>query len=84
VHQDKDRSAVLLDQCKAEILHVVEMPVERRRRNARQLRDFAQAERIETAARGQFPGRCSHQFLARFCFLLLSRNLQVAFLPVTA
>jgi hypothetical protein len=59
------------------------MTVERRRRDARQLRDFAQAERIEAAACGEFSGRCGYQFLARFRFLLLSRDLQGALLPVT-
>ena len=67
---------MVLDQRESEAFHVVEMTIERRGRNAGNLGDFAQAERVEAAARRQLDRRGVHKSLPCLGFLLFPRNLQ--------
>jgi hypothetical protein len=67
---------VLLYERKTETLHVMEVPVKGCRRDAGELGDLAQAQRVETPARRQLRSRGGHQLLPGFFLLLLSRDLQ--------
>ncbi len=52
MHQGQKCLAVFLDKRKSQAFHVVEVAVERRRRDAGKLGDFPEAERVETPTRG--------------------------------